>query len=58
MTAQEYTIKEKRLVEIDARLKEVSESPSINLEEVLSLRDEARGLAESLTAFISENFKK
>lgn len=57
MTAQEYDNKEKKLEEIEKRLNEIVDTKEISMVEVLSLRDEARSIAQELNAFLSENFK-
>ena len=55
---KEYQEKEKRLIEIKDKLETISKEESIDLSEVVILRDEARAIAIALKNFLKITFEK
>lgn len=55
---KEYQQKETRLIEIKDKLEAISKEESIDLSEVVTLRDEARVIAIALKNFLKITFEK
>ncbi|KIM05693.1 MAG: hypothetical protein KU29_09730 [Sulfurovum sp. FS06-10] len=55
---KEYQQYEKRLIEIKDKLEAISKEESIDLSEVVTLRDEARAIAIALKNFLKITFEK
>jgi len=56
--SKEYQEKETRLIEIKDKLEAISKEDSIDLSEVVSLRDEARVIAVALKHFLKITFQE
>ncbi len=56
-TPKEYEVKEKRLMEINVKLKGLAEQEDTALGEVLELRDEAKRIAIELRDYLNEVFE-
>jgi hypothetical protein len=57
-TADDYRHQESRLSSISSELKDLSESDSVDLPNVITMRDEARVIAINLKNYINKNFQK
>ena len=55
---KEYQQQETRLIEIKDKLEAISKEESIDLSEVVTLRDEARAIAIALKNFLKITFEK
>ncbi len=56
-TTQDYKIKEVRLQEIKETLESMTKQEDIDLEKVVSLREEARAIAKDLKAYLKSTFE-
>ena len=56
-TTQDYKIKEVRLQEIRGILESMTKQEDIDLEKVVSLREEARAIAKDLKTYLKSTFE-